>query len=139
MTQDLTVRPPPGLANATPAEWAEQQTITRQLYELVNDVHATTTAIRARQARLEVGGGPPALITRLKTWQEQVPQAPLPDGVQDLVGFPSRLLSTQILHALNIADQPPPVSAALKARVVELAVQWAGLKREAMTLLGSAN
>jgi photosystem II stability/assembly factor-like uncharacterized protein len=134
-TRDLTVLSQPGLAEATPAQWAEQQAITGELYEMVNAVHATTTAIRARQVSLEEGSGHATLIARLKAWQEQVPQAPLADGVQDLVGFPSRLLSTQILHALNIADQPPPVTAALKARVAELAAQWAGLKRDAAALL----
>jgi len=101
----------------------------------VNDDHAVTAAVRRRVAALEASGGDPALIARLEAWQEQVPQAPLPDAVQDKVGFPSRLLSTQILHALNIADQPPPVGEALRRRAADLAAQWAAMKRQAEALL----
>ena len=35
------------------------------------------------------------------------PQTPLPNGVHDQVGFPSRRLSTQIVHALDLADPAP--------------------------------
>ena len=134
--RELTVLPQPDLAPASAEAWAQQQALSHQLYDLVNDVHATTNAVRQRQAEREAHGGYANLVARMRAWQEQVPQAPLPDGVQDRVGFPSRLLSTQILHALNIVDQPPPVSAALKARVVELTTQWAALKAQAGDLLG---
>jgi len=131
----LQVLPQPNLPPATAAQWAEQQALAHALYELVNDDHAVTSAVRRRVAALEASGGDPALIARLEAWQEQVPQAPLPGGVQDRVGFPSRLLSTQILHALNIADQPPPVSAALRQRAADLTAQWAAMKRQAQALL----
>ena len=131
----LRVLPQPNLPPATAAQWDEQQALVRDLYDLVNDDHAVTDAVRSRVAALKASGGDPALIARLEAWQEQVPQAPLPAGVQDKVGFPSRLLSTQILHALNIADQPPPLGATLRQRAEDLAAQWVAMKRQAETLL----
>jgi hypothetical protein len=131
----LRVLPQPDLPPATAAQWADQQALAHQLYDMVNDDHAVTAAVRRRVAVLEASGGDPALIATLEAWQEQVPQAPLPAGVQDKVGFPSRLLSTQILHALNIADQPPPVGEALRQRATDLAAQWAAMKRKAEALL----
>ena len=86
------------------------------------------------------------LPTALARWEEQVPQSPLPDGIQDKIGFPSRLLSTQILHTLALLDGPPPVPEATKLRVRELEAEWARMRAEAAQLrrratadLGSAS
>ena len=133
--QTLTVLPHPGFTAATDSDWAEQQALSRTLYALVSDVHAETTAVRARVAELEAAHANRKLIDRLKAWQEQVPQAPLPGGVVDKVGYPSRLLSTQILYTLSVLDGPAPVSEAVKARVAELQADWAGRKAEAERLM----
>jgi photosystem II stability/assembly factor-like uncharacterized protein len=133
--QTLNVLPHPGTA-ATAADWAEQQRLSKTLYDLVNDNHATTSAVRALQAKLEAEHGDAKRIARLKAWQEQVPQAPLPNGVVDKIGYPSRLLSTQILYTLSVLDGPPPVGAAVRAHVQELVDQWARMKAEAEKLLG---
>jgi hypothetical protein len=136
-TRPLRILPHPGLTPATDAQWAEQQRLSRTLYDLVNDVHGETNAVRALQAKLEASGGDPARIAKLKAWQEQVPQAPLPDAVVDKVGYPSRLLSTQILFALSVLDGPPPVGAAVRDQVTQLVEQWGRMKAEAARLLAN--
>jgi photosystem II stability/assembly factor-like uncharacterized protein len=134
--QDLRVLPHPG-TTATDADWTEQQHLLRTLYDLVNDNHAVTNQVRALQAKLEVSHGDPRKIAKLKAWQEQVPQAPLEGGVVDPVGYPSRLLSTQILYTLSVLDGPPPVGAAVRTHVQELVAQWARMKAEAEKLLAN--
>ncbi len=129
--------PHPGTTPATDAQWAEQQALSRTLYGLVNEVHAEANAVRAYEAKLKTSGGDAKLIARLEAWQDQVPQAPLPNGVVDKVGYPSRLLSTQILYTLSVLDGPAPVSAAAKAHVAELQAQWAGMKAQAEKLMGA--
>jgi photosystem II stability/assembly factor-like uncharacterized protein len=135
-TTDLVVEPHPGTTTATPEQWAEQARLSRKLYDMVNEVHAETNAIRALQAELEASHGDAKRIARLKAWQDQVPQAPLANGVQDIIGYPSRLLSTQILYTLSVVDGPAPVSEAAKARVAELQAQWATMKAEGERLMG---
>jgi hypothetical protein len=141
--QPLEVQPHPGLAIVSSAQWQEQQRLSRLLYEMVNDVHRQTSALRALAAsavarrpaaHAEAQREIDAFTRAVAAWEAQVPQAPLPGGVQDMIGFPSRLLSTQILHTLAILDQPPPVSAAVEARVAELSAQWARLAAEAARL-----
>lgn len=141
----LTVLPHPGLPPATAAQWSEQQALSRRLYELVSDVHRETNEMRALgervRSRVASRGGNQQLQARSQTflaslarWEEHVPQSPLPEGVQDRIGFPSRLLSTQILHTLALVDAPPPVSNATKVRVGELVAEWERLKTEAAGL-----
>jgi hypothetical protein len=132
--RELRILPPRG-STATDADWAEQQRLSRILYDLVNDNHAVTDAVRTYQAKLEAAHGDPRRIAQLKAWQEQVPQSPLAGGVVDKIGYPSRLLSTQILYTLSVLDGPPPVGAAVKARVQELVNQWAKMKAEGERLM----
>ncbi|HWE46151.1 MAG TPA: hypothetical protein VG407_08985 [Caulobacteraceae bacterium] len=133
--QKLQVLPHPGLAPMSDADWAEQQHVTKQLYDLVNDIHYETDMIRKKQADMIKDNGDKTLIAKLEAWQDQVPQAPLAGGVVDKVGYPSRLLSTQVLYTLSIVDDAQPVSAAAKARTAELEAQWAKIKVEGDKLL----
>ncbi|HEY3813814.1 MAG TPA: hypothetical protein VGL66_11360 [Caulobacteraceae bacterium] len=133
--QKLQVLPQPGLTPMSDADWAEQQRVSRRLYDLVNADHRETDLIRKREADLVQHNGDKKLIARLEAWQDQVPQAPLASGLVDRIGYPSRLLSTQILYTLSIADGPAPVSAAVKARTSELEAQWAKMQAEGDRLL----
>jgi len=127
--QGFEIRPQPNLTQATPDQWREQQELSRRLYDLVNRVHRTTNEMRAlAEAVKGMGSKSGAFLASVGKWQEQVPQAPLPNGVQDRIGFPSRLLSTQILHTLSLLDGPPPVPAAIAARVGELEAEWAKME-----------
>ena len=150
MERPLLVLPHPGLPAATPEQWAEQQALSRKLYELVSDVHRETNEMRALgeqvRGRPDRGASGDQFLAALARWEEQVPQSPLPDGIQDKIGFPSRLLSTQILHTLALLDGPPPVPEATKLRVRELEAEWARMRAEAAQLrrqatadLGSAS
>ena len=133
----------PGLPAATPEQWAAQQALSRQLYQLVSDVHREANEMRELAEAVKVGqGGNPRAETFLASvarWQEHVPQAPLPDGIQDRIGFPSRLLSTQILHTLSLLDGPPPVPESIRRRVAELTEEWARIKGEAARLRRQAS
>ncbi len=135
---ELDVAPHPGTTPATPEQWAEQQAMARKLYELVNEDHALTNAIRATEVKLRANKGKPALIARMEAWEKQVPQSPLPNGAVDKISFSSGLLTTQILHTLSVADGPPPTSGGLKMRTAELAAMWARMSTEGQHLLDQA-
>jgi hypothetical protein len=147
LEQPLQVLPHPGLQAATQQQWDEQQRLCRRLYVLISDVHRETNELRAlgdrARAAAERTKGPrgaqlkarsQAFAAALAHWEEHVPQSPLPEETQDRIGFPSRLLSTQMLHTLSILDGLPPVPEAVKQRVEELALEWARLKAEASQL-----
>jgi hypothetical protein len=121
----------PNLPPVPQAQWDEQQALSKRLYDLVNDVHRETNVMRALKQQLGDRGDAAGIVREIAAWEEQVPQAPLPDGIQDRIGFPSRLLSTQILHTLSILDGPPPVPVAVRAHVPELEAQWAAMKAAA--------
>ncbi len=109
---------------------------------MVNDVHTDTNRARSvaaqtrtvirltadRQNARAIAASGEQLIDALSQWENHVPQAELPDGVQDRIAYPSRLLSTQILHVIDTMNQDPPVSDALVERVGQLQAQWSSLK-----------
>jgi len=132
--REFKVVPQPNLPPVAQAQWDEQQALSKRLYDLVNEVHRETNVMRALKRQLAEQGQGADLVREIARWEEQVPQAPLPDGIQDRIGFPSRLLSTQILHTLSILDGPPPVPVAVKAHVTELEAQWAPMKAAAEAL-----
>lgn len=134
----LQVLPHPGTMTATPAQWAEEQATTVKLYEMVNEDHALTDAIRATEVKLHAAHRHAALIARMEAWQKQVLQPPLPGGAIDKIGFPSGLLSTQILETLSVADGPAPITAGVRIRTAELAAEWAGMKARGQRLLEQA-
>ncbi len=137
--QKLQVLPHPGLMPASDADWAEQQRVSRRLYDLVNAIHLETDLIRKHEAELIKDKGDKRLIAKLEAWQDQVPQALLASGLVDRIGYPSRLLSTQVLYTLSVVDGPAPVSAAVKSRTAELEAQWAKMKAEGDKLLAAGH
>jgi hypothetical protein len=136
--REFKVLPQPNLAPVPQAQWDEQQALSRRLYDLVNDVHRETNAMRSIKDQLNARGKGTKLAAALVQWEEQVPQAPLPNDIQDRIGFPSRLLSTQILHTLSILDGPPPVPVAVRQHVAELETQWTTMKQQAERLRSRA-
>ena len=68
------------------------------------------------------------LLRSIAKWEQQVPQAPLPNRVQDYVSFPSRLLSTPVLYLMSLVDQDPPVTAAAEREAKSLEGRWAAIK-----------
>jgi hypothetical protein len=136
--REFKVLPQPNLAPVPQTEWDEQQALSRRLYDLVNEVHRETNEMRSIKEQLNARHKGAELSAALAQWEEQVPQAPLPNGIQDRIGFPSRLLSTQILHTLSILDGPPPVPVAVRQHVGELEAQWATMKEQAERLRSRA-
>ncbi len=138
LTQSFAVVNDPRHVTHTAAQWSEQQNLLASLRDLVNDIHRSTNQMRsvaAQASRLmrltsespqasKIAAAGHALIDRIAHWEEQVPQAPLPNGVQDYVSVPSRLLSVRVLHLISIVDQDPPVTAAAKEEARELKSKW---------------
>ena len=137
LERPFEVQAHPGLDPVTDAAWQDQQAVLARLHAMVSDVHRETNRLRAlaRQLRSRPdAAGRGALLRDIAAWEEQVPQAPLPGGAQDRIGYPSRLLSTQILHLMAMVDQPPPITAAARARADELGAQWARLAAAAAAI-----
>lgn len=141
-SQTFKVVPDPRRGPIAADAWAEQQQLLETLYELVNDIHRAVNGARSvteqieRLMALTAGHGQTdkitaagkAAIARLKAWEDHVPQAELPGGVQDRVAYPSHLLSTQVLNVISAVDQDPPVTEGARARTRELVDQWKGLR-----------
>jgi photosystem II stability/assembly factor-like uncharacterized protein len=143
-TESFEVLPDPRRALIPAAAWHHQQQLLGEMAELVNDIHRSTMHLRAvaaqstqvmeatvsnsRSEAIATLGH--ALIDRIEAWEIHVPQPPLPDDVQDRIAFPSRLLSTQVLHVMGAIDQDPPVSEGSELRARELTEQWAQIKLE---------
>ncbi len=142
ITESFRVVPDPRREPISDAAWAKQQQLLGEMAGLVNDIHGSTTRMRAVAAEtrrlMEKTESSPqsadivaqgqALVDWISAWEVHVPQPPLPDDVQDRVAFPSRLLSTQVLHLMSAIDQDPPVSGGSELRAQELKDQWAQIK-----------
>jgi photosystem II stability/assembly factor-like uncharacterized protein len=132
----------PRRAAIAAADWAERERLMRILMGMVNDVHKNTNRARSvatqtrtvieltadRQNAAAIASIGEQLIDVLTRWENHVPQSALPNDVQDRIAYPTRLLSTQILHVIDAMDQDPPMSDALIDRVAQLQAQWSGLK-----------
>ncbi|MGH7108473.1 MAG: hypothetical protein ACREFT_18420, partial [Acetobacteraceae bacterium] len=148
ISQTLEVANDPRHATRSAAQWAQQQALLARLGSTVDDIHRTTNDMRAiaqetrtlmqhasgtRDAdRVRTAGE--ALIARIAHWEEQVPQAPLPNGVQDYVSFPSRLLSTPVLNLIAIVDQDPPVTLAAQEEAKALLSRWSAIHVQAQSI-----
>ncbi|MFQ5982440.1 MAG: WD40/YVTN/BNR-like repeat-containing protein, partial [Woeseiaceae bacterium] len=149
VTESFEVVPDPRREPLSAAAWAEQQQLLGEMAGLVNDIHASTMRMRAIAAQtqrvMEATESSPqgativargqALIGKIAAWEVHVPQPPLPDDVEDRIAFPSRLLSTQVLHMMRGIDQDPPVNAGSKLRAQELKDQWAEIEADMRDIL----
>ena len=149
MTQTFDVIPDPRRAPISSAAWRHQQELLAELGAMVNDVHASTNHMRGvvdevravlelvatRSEADEIRSSGRELIAKINAWEEHVPQPELPNGVQDRIAFPSRLLSTQVLHVMRAIDQDPPVTRGSELRTEELRVQWTAIKEDMLEIL----
>jgi photosystem II stability/assembly factor-like uncharacterized protein len=118
------------------AAWKTQQALVNTLYSLVNEVHRSTNQMRSIASQViatvdanedpAVKSAAANLLGKLAAWEEQVPQPPLPDGLEDRIAYPSHLLSTQVLHVMSVVDQGPPLSETVQQRVAALQSTWDG-------------
>ena len=148
-TESFRVVPDPRRAVIPAADWEHQQQLLGEMAELVNDVHSSTMRMRAVAAQVisvmemsesysqsaSIVARGQALIDKIAAWEIHVAQPELPGDVQDKIAFPSRLLSTQILHLMGAIDQDPPVTAGSELRAQELVGQWAQIKADMRELL----
>ncbi|HVS77423.1 MAG TPA: hypothetical protein VHE11_10850 [Steroidobacteraceae bacterium] len=144
LTRSLQVLDDPRRAPVTAQQWRDQQQLLERLRAMVDDIHRSTNDMRAiaRQAQvlMRQSAGTPhaagversgrALIARIARWQEQVPQPRLPNGVQDYVSFPSRLLSTPVLNLISMVNQDPPVTAAARAEARDIEARWTAIRTD---------
>jgi len=144
VTQTFDVIPDPRRATISAASWAQQQQLLSKIWSDVNAVHSTANQARAIIAQVnelisqskdnpmahEISTQGAALVAELENWLIHEPQADLPDGVQDYVSVPNRLLSTQYLYLKMAVDQDPPVTNGAEQRYDELSGQWSGLKAD---------
>ncbi|HUX74138.1 MAG TPA: hypothetical protein VMV25_09645 [Steroidobacteraceae bacterium] len=144
LVQSFEVVNDPRHAPHSATQWARQQQQLARLGGLVDDIHRSTNQMRsiAQQARAlmrlaaqnghadSVGAAGRALIARIARWEEQVPQAQLPNHVQDYVSFPSRLLSTPVLNLISMMDQDPPVTAADESEAKDLEARWTAIQTD---------
>ena len=147
---DLLVAGNPRKSPLSDDAWAQQQALAGRVYAVVDEVHRTANRLRSlghqgrdqlkllgdREGAEAVRDRVEALVTAVQGWQSQIPQPPLPEGRQDRIAYPSRLLSTQALHVLAMIDQGPPVAAPLVARVDELEASWAQWRDKAEAIIG---
>lgn len=149
ITKSFRVVPDPRREPISAADWSHQQQLLGEMTGLVNDIHSSTTRMREISAQtqriMEMNHSSPqnaaivargqALIEKIAAWEIHVPQPSLPDGVQDRIAFPSRLLSTQVLHLMGVINQDPPVSSGSELRAQELKDQWAQIRADMQKIL----
>ncbi len=148
-TKAFEILPDPRRNEIANEAWEHQQELLAGLGAMVSEVHSETTYMRSVAADVrkvmdatagraeanEIRAQGQALIDKINAWEIHVPQPELPDGIQDLIAFPSRLLSTQILHTMRAIDQDPPVTRGSELRAEELREQWAGLVADMLLIL----
>lgn len=150
ITKSFEVVPDPRRSEVSRDAWQHQQKLLYELGAMVNEVHSATNHMRSVAADVSniIGDTPSmsqegdevrslgqALLEKINAWEVHVPQPELPNNVQDLIAFPSRLLSTQILHVMRAIDQDPPVTAGSELRTQELREQWSGLVANMLQIL----
>lgn len=142
MTRSFEVVNDPRHPQHSLSQWKQQQDLLAQLRDLADDVNKSTNQMRsiAQQVRIlmhrargaghadRVEAAGRALISRIARWEDQVPQPPLPNHVQDYIGYPSRLLTAPVLNLIDLVDQDPPVTAADKVEARALEARWSKMK-----------
>jgi hypothetical protein len=145
------VLPDPRRAPISAEAWAHQQTLLANVWRDVNEVHKAANATRLLSTQIEqvvernkdhlgieaIKASADKLLAELAAWEIHEPQAELPDGVQDYVSVPNRLLSTQYLYLKMAADQDPPLTRGSEERYAEINKQWASIKADLNRILDS--
>ena len=102
---------------------------------VVEEIRGVLEIVATRGGSADIRAAGLALIGKIDAWEIHVPQPELPNGVQDRIAFPSRLLSTQVLHVMSAMDQDPPVTRGAELRVQELRTQWSAIKSDMLQIL----
>ena len=149
ITESFDVVPDPRRQPIAEDAWQHQQELLAELAGMVNEIHGSTNhmrsvveeiravleivATRSESANIRARGE--NLISKIDAWEVHVAQPELPDDVQDRIAFPSRLLSTQVLHVMRAMDQDPPLTRGSELRTEELQTQWAAIKSDMLEIL----
>jgi len=149
VTKSFDVIPDPRHDPVSADAWKHQQELLAELGTMVDEIHGSTTHMRSvveeiqavlnivatRSESAQIRSRGQDLIQKIDAWEIHVPQPGLPNDVQDRIAFPSRLLSTQVLHVMRAMDQDPPVTTGSELRVEELRTQWAVIKSDMLEIL----
>jgi len=147
--REFDIIPDPRRAPISADAWRHQQALLAELGTMVNEIHGSTNHMRTvveeiravleivatRSEADEIRGSGQDLIRKIDAWESHVPQPDLPNAVQDRIAFPSRLLSTQVLHVMRAMDQDPPLTRGSELRVEELNTQWTAIKSDMLEIL----
>ena len=148
-TETFDVIPDPRREPISASAWRHQQALLAELATMVNEIHGSTNHMRSvvgeiravleivatRSEADEIRSSGQDLIRKIDAWESHVPQPELPNDVQDRIAFPSRLLSTQVLHVMRAMDQDPPLTRGSELRVEELNAQWTAIKSDMLEIL----
>ncbi len=149
ITKSFDVIADPRRKEVSATAWQQQQELLAQLGTMVNEIHGSTNHMRSvveeiravleivatRSEAAEIRASGQDLIRKIDAWEVHVPQPDLPNDVQDRIAFPSRLLSTQVLHVMRGMDQDPPVTRGGELRTEELNTQWGIIKSDMLEIL----
>ncbi len=149
ITKSFDVTADPRHDEVSAAAWQQQQQLLAELGAMVNEIHGSTNHMRSvveeiravleivasRSEAAEIRASGQHLIRKIDAWEVHVPQPDLPNNVQDRIAFPSRLLSTQVLHVMRAMDQDPPVTRGSELRAQELNTQWGIIKSDMLEIL----
>jgi hypothetical protein len=149
ITRSFDVIPDPRREPVSADAWKSQQALLAELGTMVDEIHGSTTHMRlvveeiravleivaTRSEVADIRASGQDLIRKIDAWEVHVPQPDLPNDVQDRIAFPSRLLSTQVLHVMRAMDQDPPLTVGSELRVEELRTQWAVIKSDMLEIL----
>jgi len=149
ITRSFDVIPDPRHDPVSADAWKHQQELLAELGAMVNEIHGSTNHMRSvveeiravleivatRSEAAEIRATGQDLIRKIDAWEVHVPQPDLPNDVQDRIAFPSRLLSTQVLHVMRGMDQDPPVTRGSELRTEELNTQWGIIKSDMLEIL----
>lgn len=148
-TETFDVIPDPRREPISAIAWRHQQALLAELATMVNEIHGSTNHMRTvveeiravleivatRSEADEIRSSGQDLIRKIDAWESHVPQPELPNDVQDRIAFPSRLLSTQVLHVMRAMDQDPPLTRGSELRTEELNAQWTAIKSDMLEIL----
>jgi len=132
---------------ASPAAYAEQQSVLGQISDAITDLHDSVTKLRSAKSQLAahkklLAEKPAAekvlvladtLMAHIDAWEQDLVQ-PEQKTFQDVINFHNRL-NAELMELKDYVDGPhPTVTAGAKTRLADLMAQWRPLaaRREAI-------
>ena len=135
---------------ASPAAYAEQQSVLAQISGAITDLHESVTKLRSAKTQLAahkklLAGKPAAekvivladtMIAHIDAWEQELVQ-PDQKTFQDVINFHNRL-NAELMELKDYVDGPhPTVTAGAKARLADLMAVWRPLAARRQAIIGT--